>query len=707
MDWPVRAPTTKRITGHLETLPFELIDAILKDVTFIRALDLLISPYSGQRLREAIRSHWRWRHLLGEDTDIPNLWNSLNNIALVQHRRPWAQVNTDKFDKWGALHHLVDPTSETTKVWIYVEPVNGLAQNLRGGIQEISPDVDVAKIISELKDAYSSLFKEQSAELEALADLYERFPRFLKVFGAPEVPTREAHVLARLRHDVSRRRAIPGWGLPFEWCLRLFKAAIEQRDALKIDERLPPNLSEHLIRALEGVDFIYCPIPGKRLNRTSGDTAMDAAFVQYPFSNGALPKPKAEIAWLESFVTVTEWMAKEFPDITHLVASNQLPILRRRLLADPSDHRLFIEHESPRTVAQQLRADLQQCKDDSATKSPSLLALYMPPWPASKAIAIAQFLAPYRDCNHDVLQLLYESKIFQICRFIDAAPGRKAPEDVGLIVADEIIQGGTHKAPEETTRGPTSDPRVLQPQESINQRELIITANTLQQLFKDTKVSVDATGSEILAHILARVEESVSKQDAQNNAPWKTTVKNYAASQNRHMAFRDCYICSRRLIKPHQTISSMCVPCGDFNLAGSQLSLPPRLSLAGKIAAVTGARVNLGYHVTLRLLRCGARVIASTRYPHDALLRYKAEKDAEEWMDRLVIVGADFRSARDAFELAREITRIVKGWGGTLHILINNAAQTLTDSIEKERSSVKNEEKLKGSQASKASHHKS
>ncbi|KAI0191677.1 short-chain dehydrogenase [Xylaria flabelliformis] len=146
----------------------------------------------------------------------------------------------------------------------------------------------------------------------------------------------------------------------------------------------------------------------------------------------------------------------------------------------------------------------------------------------------------------------------------------------------------------------------------------------------------------------------------------------------------------------------MCPPCGNFNLAGSQLSLPPKLSLAGKVAAVTGARVNLGYHVTLRLLRCGARVIASTRYPHDALLRYRAEKDSEEWIDRLSIIGADFRSARDAFELAREIRRVVQGWGGTLHILINNAAQTLTDSIEKEASSVKKEERLKSS--TKSSH---
>ncbi len=40
-----------------------------------------------------------------------------------------------------------------------------------------------------------------------------------------------------------------------------------------------------------------------------------------PFSNGALPKPTAEMDWLESFVTVVEWIAKGFPDITSSVAS--------------------------------------------------------------------------------------------------------------------------------------------------------------------------------------------------------------------------------------------------------------------------------------------------------------------------------------------------------------------------------------------------
>ena len=42
---------------------------------------------------------------------------------------------------------------------------------------------------------------------------------------------------------------------------------------------------------------------------------------------------------------------------------------------------------------------------------------------------------------------------------------------------------------------------------------------------------------------------------------------------------------------------------------------------------MTGARVRIGYQIALRLLRCGARVIATTRWPADALLRYASEHD--------------------------------------------------------------------------------
>lgn len=159
---------------------------------------------------------------------------------------------------------------------------------------------------------------------------------------------------------------------------------------------------------------------------------------------------------------------------------------------------------------------------------------------------------------------------------------------------------------------------------------------------------------------------------------------------------KNCYICRLRIHKPHRIFSAMCEPCGEFNLAGSSASLPHNLRLEGRTALVTGARVNLGFHVVLRLLRCGASVIASTRYPRDAVARYQEQPDSAGWMGRLRVVGADFRTANDAFALVGQTKAILKEWGSGLDILINNAAQTLTDSVEMEEAAVTRETALKG-----------
>jgi NAD(P)-dependent dehydrogenase (short-subunit alcohol dehydrogenase family) len=121
----------------------------------------------------------------------------------------------------------------------------------------------------------------------------------------------------------------------------------------------------------------------------------------------------------------------------------------------------------------------------------------------------------------------------------------------------------------------------------------------------------------------------------------------------------------------------------------------------GTIALVTGGRINLGYHTALRLLRCGASVIVSTRYPRDAESRYQREPDSEKWAPRLKIVGADFRAAKDAFRLVVLVRNLLHDWDGNgksrkLNILVNNAAQTLTDPVGSEARAVDRENVLRG-----------
>ncbi|KAI8295416.1 hypothetical protein K4K56_012049 [Colletotrichum sp. SAR 10_98] len=157
-----------------------------------------------------------------------------------------------------------------------------------------------------------------------------------------------------------------------------------------------------------------------------------------------------------------------------------------------------------------------------------------------------------------------------------------------------------------------------------------------------------------------------------------------------------CYVCSRSLSQEqrHKTLGSMCFACSDFNLVERAYSMPGHLWLLQKTALVTGARINLGFHTALRLLRCGAFVISSSRYPEDAFSRYQKELDFENWKDRLRIVGADFRAAKDAFALVEATKAILRKEDRRLDILINNAAQTLSDPINKEQIATTREQEL-------------
>ena len=65
--------------------------------------------------------------------------------------------------------------------------------------------------------------------------------------------------------------------------------------------------------------------------------------------------------------------------------------------------------------------------------------------------------------------------------------------------------------------------------------------------------------------------------------------------------------------------------------------------LRGRVALLTGGRVKIGYQAGLKLLRAGAELIVTTRFPRDSAQRYAQETDFGEWGDRLEIFGLDLR----------------------------------------------------------------
>jgi len=90
---------------------------------------------------------------------------------------------------------------------------------------------------------------------------------------------------------------------------------------------------------------------------------------------------------------------------------------------------------------------------------------------------------------------------------------------------------------------------------------------------------------------------------------------------------RNCYVCKDEFTKLHHFYDTMCNDCGDLNYAKRfQTS-----DLSGQVAVVTGSRLKIGYHITLMMLRSGATVVATTRFPVDSALRFSKEDDFEEW----------------------------------------------------------------------------
>ncbi|MFN9758432.1 MAG: SDR family oxidoreductase [Planctomycetota bacterium] len=132
---------------------------------------------------------------------------------------------------------------------------------------------------------------------------------------------------------------------------------------------------------------------------------------------------------------------------------------------------------------------------------------------------------------------------------------------------------------------------------------------------------------------------------------------------------RNCYVCKTTFTALHHFYDSMCQRCGDFNYGKRQQTA----DLRGRVAVVTGARVKIGYQASILLLRAGCRVVATTRFPHDAALRYSREADFADWRDRLHVHGLDLRHTQSVEAFCRHLDRTLD----RLDFLISNACQTV------------------------------
>ena len=132
---------------------------------------------------------------------------------------------------------------------------------------------------------------------------------------------------------------------------------------------------------------------------------------------------------------------------------------------------------------------------------------------------------------------------------------------------------------------------------------------------------------------------------------------------------QNCYCCNESFQMAHWFYARMCSVCAEENYH-HRFS---ETDLRGRNVVLTGGRVKIGYATALRILRCGANLILTTRFPGLAMEQLQAEEDYENWKDRLFVYGLDLRN----FSAIQDFIVFCKTRFGHLDILINNAAQTI------------------------------
>lgn len=168
-------------------------------------------------------------------------------------------------------------------------------------------------------------------------------------------------------------------------------------------------------------------------------------------------------------------------------------------------------------------------------------------------------------------------------------------------------------------------------------------------------------GREAEVFITPRPHASLGQSSAQSDDTCDAGREVHAA--------RHCYICKQPYQQLHFFYDQMCQACGDLN----HEKRTQTADLRGRVALLTGGRVKIGYQAGILMLRAGAQLVVTTRFPRDAAARYHAEPDAGSWSHRLQIVGLDLRHTPSVETFAAHLSRTLP----RLDFIIHNACQTV------------------------------
>jgi NAD(P)-dependent dehydrogenase (short-subunit alcohol dehydrogenase family) len=132
---------------------------------------------------------------------------------------------------------------------------------------------------------------------------------------------------------------------------------------------------------------------------------------------------------------------------------------------------------------------------------------------------------------------------------------------------------------------------------------------------------------------------------------------------------QNCYICKQDYSQIHHFYDQLCPKCAELNW----IKRTETADLRGRVALLTGGRVKIGYQAGIKLLRAGAHLVVTTRFPRDSAMRYAAEPDFKDWGHRLEIFGLDLRHTPSVEAFCKHMMNT----HARLDFIVNNACQTV------------------------------
>jgi NAD(P)-dependent dehydrogenase (short-subunit alcohol dehydrogenase family) len=297
------------------------------------------------------------------------------------------------------------------------------------------------------------------------------------------------------------------------------------------------------------------------------------------------------------------------------------------------------------------------------------MVLDLPPYPAIVHDHMRGFRTATREPSLNTIEasetLAGAEEDIEISALVERV--RNATALLEAIAADRRLLGALQEEDRVRLHQALSRAHHPEPRARRRQRKMEIRERH-QDKVRKTETMLDSTG----IRTLRRKPVFTTPNCFPPQAPGQHDPGNNASdpvAHNESPELLHCYVCKQKYTRVHHFYDQLCPACAEINFR----KRTETADLRGRVALLTGGRVKIGYQAGLKLLRAGAGLIVTTRFPRDSAARYAQEADFEAWGHRLEIFGLDLRHTPSVEAFCNELLATRE----RLDFIINNACQTV------------------------------